>query len=59
MSKCALNNYNFMLHHVPIYRKRPKDFNEEKNLEYFSFYNLFDAYETKVKKKELFVSYFL
>ena len=46
-------------YHVPIYRKSPKDFNEEKNLEYFSFYNIFDAYETKVKMREWFISYFL
>ena len=26
----AFNNYEFMVHHVSIYRKRPKDFNEEK-----------------------------
>ena len=26
----ALNNYEFMVHHVPIYRKHLKDFNEEK-----------------------------
>ena len=49
---CVLNNYEFMIHHVPIYRKHPKYFNEEKNLEYFSFYNFFDAYETKVKIRE-------
>ena len=49
--ECSLNNYEFMVHHVSIYRKRPKDFNEEKNLEYFSFYNLFYAYEAKVKIK--------
>ena len=48
---CALNNYKFMVYNVLIYRKHPKDFNEEKNLEYFSFYNLFDAYETKVKMR--------
>ena len=47
--QCVLNNYEFMVHHVPIYRKYPKDFNEEKNLQYFNFYNLFDAYETKAK----------
>ena len=29
---CALNNYEFMVHNVPIYRKCPKDFNEEKTL---------------------------
>ena len=48
----VLNNYKFMVHHIPIYRKRPKDFNKEKNLEYFSFYTFFDAYETKVKIKK-------
>ena len=49
---CALYNYEFMIHHVPIYRKHLKDFNKEnKNLKYFSFYNLFNAYETKVKRK--------
>ena len=48
----ALNSYEFMIHPVPIYRKSLKDFNEEKNLEYFSFYNLFDAYETKVEIRE-------
>ena len=26
----ALNNYEFMIHHVPIDKKHPKDFNEEK-----------------------------
>ena len=36
-----------------------KDFNEEKNLEYFSVYNLFDAYETKLKIRVWFISYFL
>ena len=59
MLQCALNNYEFMVHYVPIYRKRPKNFNEGKNLEYFSLYNLFDAYETKVNMKELLISYFL
>ena len=57
--QCALNNYEFIvyhisifiIYHVSIYRKRLKDFNEEKSLEYFSVYNLFDAYETKVKIK--------
>ena len=33
-----------MVHHVPIYGNRSKDFNEEKNLKYFSFFNLFEAY---------------
>ena len=46
--RCTLNNYEFVVHHVPIYKKRAKDFNEEKNLEYFRFYDMFDAYETKV-----------
>ena len=59
MPLCALNNYEVMVHYIPIYRKHPKDFNEEKNLEDFSFYNLFDAYETKVKIKEWLISYFL
>ena len=37
-----------------------KDFNEEKkNLEYFSFYNLFDAYEAKLNRRVWFISYFL
>ena len=57
--QCALNNYEFMVYHVSIYRKHLKDFNEEKNLKYFIFYNLFDAYETKVKIKEWFIIRFL
>ena len=28
----VLNNYEFMVHHVPINRKQPKDFNEEKKI---------------------------
>ena len=32
---------------------------EKKNIKYFSFYNLFDAYEKKVKIRELFINYFL
>ena len=50
-SPCTLNRYEFMVHYVPIYRKNLTDFNEEKNLEYFSFYNLFVAYEAKVKRR--------
>ena len=30
----------------------PKILMKKKNLEYFSFYNLFDAYETKVKRRK-------
>ena len=30
MTRCTLNNYEFMVHHIPIYKKHPKDFNEEK-----------------------------
>ena len=30
MPHSVLNNYEFMIHHVPIYRKHPKDFNKEK-----------------------------
>ena len=26
----TLNNYEFIIHHVPIYIKSPKDFNKEK-----------------------------
>ena len=55
-SWCALNNYKLMVYHVPIYRKCSKDFNEEKNLEYFNFYNFFDAYETTVKMREYLFS---
>ena len=29
---CALNNYEFMVYHVSIYRKHPKDLNEEKKI---------------------------
>ena len=46
----VLNNIfvKFMIHHVQIYKKHLKDFNEEeKLLKYFSFYNLFDVYEKK------------
>ena len=50
--RCALNNYEFMIHHVSIYRKPSKYFNKEKKLRIFSFYNIFDAYETKVKMRE-------
>ena len=48
----VLNNIfvNFMVHD-PIYKKHLKDLDEEKNLKYFSFYNLFYAYETKVKRR--------
>ena len=27
---CFLNNHEFMVHYVPIYRKHPKDLKEEK-----------------------------
>ena len=50
----VLNNIfvKFIIHHVQIYKKHLKDFNEEKKLlKYFSFYNLFDIYETKVKMR--------
>ena len=30
-ASCVLNNYDIMVHHDPIYRKHPKDFNEKKN----------------------------
>ena len=32
VSLCTLNNYEFMVHHVPIYRKHLYNFNEEENL---------------------------
>ena len=32
MSRCVLDNYEFIVHHVPIYIKGPKYFNKEKNL---------------------------
>ena len=57
----VLNNIfvKFMVHHIQIYKKHLKDFNEEeKLLKYFSFYNLFDVYETKVKRKVWFISLF-
>ena len=50
----VLNNIfvKFMVHHVQIYKKHLKDFNEEKKLlKYFSFYKFFDVYETKVKRR--------
>ena len=34
---CVLNEYEFMVHHVPIYRKYPKDFNEEKKYKILVF----------------------
>ena len=37
-----------MVHYVPIYRKHPKYFNKEKNLEYFSFFNKFDSIDPKI-----------
>ena len=57
----VLNNIfvKFIVHHVQIYKKHLKDFNEEKKLlKYFSFYNLFDVYETKVKRRVWFISFF-
>ena len=48
-----------MVHHVPIYRKHPKDFNLKYIYNILVFIIFFDVNETKVKMRELFISYFL
>ena len=62
-TSCTLNNYEYLLtldiEFQFIESIQIKDFNEEKNIESFSFYNFYDAYETKLKRRVWFISYFL